>query len=86
MYKAKTITSLKLKHLKKLSQNTTYDKAMKMDLYKVKGKLPHTYSEVRGAPLLFILFILHTMFKLHIKYRKEEKISFGDRKSSYCRL
>jgi len=56
---------------------------MKIDLHEVKGKSPHKYSEVRGAPLIFILIMLHTTSKSHIKHRRERKISFGDRKSRY---
>ena len=64
----------------------TYNGETKMDLYEVKGKSLHTYSEVRGVPLLFILFTLYTTFKLHIKHRGKGKIIFRDRKSSYCKL
>ena len=59
-----------------LSRNTTHDRAMKTDLHRVKGKSPYAYSKVRGAPLLFILFTLHTTFKSNIKHRGKEKISF----------
>ena len=62
------------------------DEVIKADLHEVKGKLPHKYSEVRGALLIFILIILHTTSKSYIKYRKEKKISFGDMKSRYCKL
>ena len=64
----------------------TYKGVTKMDLHEVKRKLPYACSKVGGAPLIFILIILHTMLKSHIKHRGKGKVSFWDGKSSYCEL